>query len=301
MNRFKSRGFTLIELLVVIAIIAILAAILFPVFAQAKAAAKKTATISNMKQLGTGVVLYTNDADDLFPLATKQEDGTGQYWYDVSWNKMAQPYIKNLDLMVHPMGKVSLSSNDKSPSNKIADSGLIPGSRPNPTAQRAQGGPVVSFGMIGRGYWIGFDGGAGCTSDSTNCRYQNEYDGRTAAYDGVAGSAASNTSVDNCYASQSKGYPGASLSTSAVARPSEQILLQESNFWDNGGCYGFIAYPRPRYGFTRIPGFFNDGVALGTIVVGNTDTSTKAMPAQRLYTIETAGTLNYYKYYYPHQ
>lgn len=63
----KNRAFTLIELLVVIAIIAILAAILFPVFAQAKKAAKKTSSLSNMKQLGLGMTLYSGDNDDVFP------------------------------------------------------------------------------------------------------------------------------------------------------------------------------------------------------------------------------------------
>src|SRR5215217_67863 len=61
------RAFTLIELLVVIAIIAILAAILFPVFAQAKEAAKKTATLSNAKQLGTAMLIYESDYDDCMP------------------------------------------------------------------------------------------------------------------------------------------------------------------------------------------------------------------------------------------
>ena len=63
------RAFTLIELLVVIAIIAILAAILFPVFAQAKEAAKKTQTLSNLKQMGTAVAIYLTDSDDTFPMA----------------------------------------------------------------------------------------------------------------------------------------------------------------------------------------------------------------------------------------
>src|ERR1700722_13842562 len=60
------RAFTLIELLVVIAIIAILAAILFPVFAQAKAAAKKTVSLSNTKELSLAHIMYTNDYDDAF-------------------------------------------------------------------------------------------------------------------------------------------------------------------------------------------------------------------------------------------
>jgi len=64
----RKTAFTLIELLVVIAIIAILAAILFPVFAQAKEAAKKTAALSQLKQIGTAVQIYLSDYDDTFPL-----------------------------------------------------------------------------------------------------------------------------------------------------------------------------------------------------------------------------------------
>lgn len=67
------RGFTLIELLVVIAIIAILAAILFPVFAQAKVAAKKTTMISNQKQVALAFMMYSADSDDVLPFLT---------WYD---------------------------------------------------------------------------------------------------------------------------------------------------------------------------------------------------------------------------
>ncbi len=88
----STRAFTLIELLVVIAIIAILAAILFPVFAQAKEAAKKTQCVSNEKQAGTGLVLYANDNDDNLPSANWVADGTtAGRW---NWMVSIDPYIK---------------------------------------------------------------------------------------------------------------------------------------------------------------------------------------------------------------
>ncbi len=89
----KLKGFTLIELLVVIAIIAILAAILFPVFAQAKEAAKKTVCISNQKQIGLGIMMYLGDFDDVYPQSQWGGGGTGQD--QVSWSAMLYPYIKN--------------------------------------------------------------------------------------------------------------------------------------------------------------------------------------------------------------
>lgn len=92
-TRHSKGAFTLIELLVVIAIIAILAAILFPVFAQAKAAAKKTATLSNIKQLGLGSLMYAGDYDDIFPKA-QSRDQFGNNWAN-SWAIVSQPYTKN--------------------------------------------------------------------------------------------------------------------------------------------------------------------------------------------------------------
>ena len=74
MNSHSRLAFTLIELLVVIAIIAILAAILFPVFAQAKIAAKKTSDLSNLKQNMLASLMYSNDADDFLPHTNWQED-----------------------------------------------------------------------------------------------------------------------------------------------------------------------------------------------------------------------------------
>ena len=104
MIRRHSRAFTLIELLVVIAIIAILAAILFPVFAQAKEAAKKTTCLSNKKQVATSTLLYAGDYDDFFPisayfLAPQAPDPRPRIFaiYDA-----VQPYLKNVNIFVCP-------------------------------------------------------------------------------------------------------------------------------------------------------------------------------------------------------
>jgi prepilin-type N-terminal cleavage/methylation domain-containing protein len=93
------RGFTLIELLVVIAIIAILAAILFPVFAQAKLAAKKTHDLSNIKQIGVALNLYAMDYDD--HSVVKDEDN-GYDWYPNLY-----PYVKNRDVFRTPAYKAT--------------------------------------------------------------------------------------------------------------------------------------------------------------------------------------------------
>jgi prepilin-type N-terminal cleavage/methylation domain-containing protein len=121
------KAFTLIELLVVIAIIAILAAILFPVFAQAKEAAKKTAALSNVKQTATSFAIYLSDSDDTFPLGYRYTPGVGWRWnFNVStplgwmgtgqpqgqparmaedashWSNTLQPYSKSYGLLEGP-------------------------------------------------------------------------------------------------------------------------------------------------------------------------------------------------------
>lgn len=98
------RAFTLIELLVVIAIIAILAAILFPVFAQAKMAAKKTADLNNTKQIGTGLQLYLNDNDDTFMPSNHRENDDSRF--EIHWSWMLLPYLKSEQIFVSPADKI---------------------------------------------------------------------------------------------------------------------------------------------------------------------------------------------------
>ena len=84
-------GFTLIELLVVVAIIAILAAILFPVFAQAREKVRQAACLSNMKQIGLGMMMYTQDYDETLPFAAYNPPGqTLTMWYD-----LIEPYVRS--------------------------------------------------------------------------------------------------------------------------------------------------------------------------------------------------------------
>jgi prepilin-type N-terminal cleavage/methylation domain-containing protein/prepilin-type processing-associated H-X9-DG protein len=92
------KAFTLIELLVVIAIIAILAAILFPVFGRAKEAAKKTASIAQMRQLSAAVMMYAGDVDDFMPPASMRNLDPNAT--PIIWTQIVDPYVKNKDLFV---------------------------------------------------------------------------------------------------------------------------------------------------------------------------------------------------------
>ncbi len=122
MNCHRRHAFTLIELLVVIAIIAILAAILFPVFAQAKAAAKQSSCLSNVKQMSLAILMYQNDVDDCFPAGEPNVFGywnegyTGWQWPCsgnegesdcLEWGNSVLPYIKNQGIFACPTAQTS--------------------------------------------------------------------------------------------------------------------------------------------------------------------------------------------------
>lgn len=115
--RERKRGFTLIELLVVIAIIAILAAILFPVFARARENARRASCQSNLKQISLGMLQYLQDYDEKFPVgalwpAVTQTDSTlpGYYYRNIDnqrvcWMDMIFPYVKSIQVFQCPSDK----------------------------------------------------------------------------------------------------------------------------------------------------------------------------------------------------
>lgn len=169
----RSAGFTLIELLVVIAIIAILAAILFPVFAQAREKARQTACLSNMKQMGTAAMMYVQDYDGTFFGArqTRIEGHTQASYPDlptdsiVTWKNVIQPYIKNVDVFSCPSNPVGRPTGPGRAGNGWGDDNTL-----NAEGYQAMPGkkmpmsygynacvsswvPVSNFGSVNQGQW----------------------------------------------------------------------------------------------------------------------------------------------------
>jgi len=111
------RGFTLIELLVVIAIIALLAAILFPVFARARENARKSSCQNNLKQIGIGIMQYVQDYDETYPPARARGHRADGDW--VPWHYVIQPYVKSYQLLECPS-----NSNRRNALNKTNGGGI---------------------------------------------------------------------------------------------------------------------------------------------------------------------------------
>ncbi len=168
-STYTQRAFTLIELLVVIAIIAILAAILFPVFAQARERARQTACLSNAKQIGTATMMYVQDYDEAYPHHNWQTTGNppgGRRAYvlpdgrtysgHVGWLIVLYPYIKNQQVFTCP--------SDENPRQNFNPASTSPWGKPfpmsyleNATMYLRRNGPLAlaAVDFPADTYWVG--------------------------------------------------------------------------------------------------------------------------------------------------
>lgn len=214
MNHSKRRGFTLIELLVVIAIIAILAAILFPVFAQAKRAAKGSVAISDAKQMALGQIMYAGDVDDYFsPAVEFPVDSFGAPTGDMfPWSYLQQPYMKNWGVLLDPTGPISTLNTSNENGGGFSAFALY-GLWGMPPARSANGGNATAAN------WTFGQQAAGAQMTGGQLWY----------YDGIGG--AYSQGGDWASAGYAKGS-SPSLSTTAVSNPADQVMVAQAGTWD---------------------------------------------------------------------
>jgi prepilin-type N-terminal cleavage/methylation domain-containing protein/prepilin-type processing-associated H-X9-DG protein len=149
MRRTTRSAFTLIEILVVIAIIAILAAILFPVFARARENARRTSCASNLKQIGLGLLQYTQDFDEKMPFsffgAAGDSDATNYKWMDAIF-----PYVRSEQLFDCPSDALSPNYQFRSGQNfgSYAQNGAYGAAGDNQTPPRSSTSYLVSLAQI---------------------------------------------------------------------------------------------------------------------------------------------------------
>lgn len=296
MNR--NRAFTLIELLVVIAIIAILAAILFPVFAQAKDSAKKTQGLSNGKQIVLANIMYSSDSDDVFaPAVTDDQACYDGLDYDCAWISRVMPYVKSIRLFYSPN-----APDQKDP--------VLTG----PAANRTSGGIIANYAMLPR--WRVYAG----QEPSATSLWPTGFEVNGALYDGVGGYSYDPNSSSyyggNCGATQAN-QAASSLSQSSIARVSETALIVDGRSFEYGlTCTLFAPAPNNatqatsdsrleginfdgRYTGTTTKKFNNITYRLGTGIVGFADGSAKAQKTEKFFeTFTTSGGQKAYKYQY---
>ena len=200
----RKSAFTLIELLVVIAIIAILAAILFPVFAQARAQARKTTCISNNKQMGLAINMYVQDYDELLPMMmckTNPPKNDNFLLQVASWQNLVQPYVKNWQVFICP-DELLNKSDPVTYFDPFMSFGMPP-----------------SAGMMGAPYW------------------QDTYYGRgaTIAWNGLGGEF---TDIKPYYSGSSFTTSVTSSPLAAIAAPASMTLVMDSSWPD---WYAFMA------------------------------------------------------------
>lgn len=192
-------GFTLIELLVVIAIIAILAAILFPVFAQARTKARQASDLSNLKQMSLGIQMYLQDYDEVMPSAG-MNDENGKYY---TWHYSILPYTKNTQIYRSPQYAFRWDDKDWRTGwawDKLAQAGAV----------RAADGSYsweVSYGMNNTDDWA--------WANTCDGKFANWADGSNGVGHGGPGSP-----------------PWKTTALAAVALPADTILLVNAKYPD---------------------------------------------------------------------